>query len=300
MSGQNTVETMRFIKKLSCGFWNIGIIDTPVEDILKGDIEPRIRWMQHSSKTKFYADPFPIGEDNDCYTIAAEEYSYFTGKGVIVKLFVDKKSFKLNKREPLIETKYHLSFPFPFDGGFVPEQFRSGKLYFYKDGSERCICDYPLIDPVIYRHNSDLLLFGTLPCEDNKGHNRSLFWFKYNGNKFIPISNSPIKEDVTNSRAAGSFFSYKGKLYRGAQDCSELYGGQVRIMEVDMRDDAFSEVEVASVNSDTQSKFNEGLHTFNPWNRVVIIDGFQMETRLFLKPMFVVARFLRKILRKTS
>lgn len=298
MTGQNTVETMSFIKKLSCGFWNIGIIDTPVEDIIKGNVEPRIRWMRHSSKTKFYADPFPVGEDKDCYIIAAEEYSYFTGKGVIVKLSVDKKSLKLKKREPLIETKYHLSFPFPFDGGFVPEQFRSGKLYFYKDGSERCICDYPVIDPVIYRYKSDLLLIGTLPCEDNKGHNRSLFCFKYNGNKFILLSNIPIKEDIRSSRAAGYFFTIDGKLFRGAQDCEKLYGGQVRVMEVNMEESTFAEKEVAIISSSNEKKYNEGLHTFNPYKNIIIIDGFQMEVRFFLKPIFVLARILKRLFRK--
>lgn len=289
---------MSIKKKLSCGFWNIGIIDLPVSKVIYHKDQLPIRWMKHKSLTKFYADPFPIGEDDKHFIIVAEEYSYFTGKGVIVKLSVDKESFTLEKSECLIETKYHLSFPFPYKGGFIPEQYRSGKLYYYKEGIESCICDLPVIDPVILQHKRDLFLFGTLPCEDNKGHNRSLFWFKYNGNKFIPISNRPIKEDVTSSRAAGFFFTIDGKLYRGAQDCEKLYGGQVRVMEVKMEEGTFAEKEVAIICSSNEAKFNKGLHTFNPYKNIVIIDGFQTEMRFFLKPIFVIARIFRRLLIK--
>jgi hypothetical protein len=288
---------MSFLNKFTCGFWNIGIIDTPVNKIVSGEILPSIHWMRHRSRVKFYADPFPIGEDGKYYYILAEEYSYFTGKGIIVKLAIDKTTFELKSRKVEIKTSYHLSFPFPYKEYVIPEQFRSGKLIAYNDGVESVICDYPVIDPVVLEYHGKKILFGTLPCQDNKGHNRSLFWFDWNGTKFSLKSEKPIKEDVKSSRFAGAFFEIDDSLYRPAQDCEKLYGGQTRIMRVFLDDDSYREEEVMVINSFTSDRFNEGLHTFNPWRNVVIVDGFQNEHRFFYKPLFVLFRIFRKLIK---
>jgi len=66
---------------------------------------------------------------------------------------------------------------------------------------------------------------------------------------------------------------------------------------VNFHHDVFNEIEVGIVNSYKENKFNEGLHTFNPWNNIVIIDGFQTENRWLLKPIFVIMRYFRRLLK---
>lgn len=283
--------------KFSCGFWNVGIITSSAKDIINGKSNYCFRWMKHHHWDKFFADPFPVNEDKDFYYILAEQYSYFTSKGTIVMLKIRKEDFRLVGKNPVIETNYHLSFPFPYSGSIVPEQFRAGKLYAYKDGVETCICDYPVIDPVLFDFKGKKFLFGTLTCDDNKGHNRSLFWFEKKGEKYELKKEKPIKEDVTSSRAAGAFFEIDGQLYRGAQDCERIYGGQTRIMKVDLTEDSYKETEVAIVNSSSSNEFNDGLHTFNPWKDIVVIDGFQNETRYLLKIPFVLYRYFRRLIK---
>lgn len=44
---------------------------------------------------------------------------------------------------------------------------------------------------------------------------------------------SPVCEGNMFGRCAGSLIEKDGKLYRPAQDCSIVYGGQVHLMEID-------------------------------------------------------------------
>ena len=284
-------------KKMSCGFWNIGFITSSAESLINGKKDYIIKWMKHNNKNCFYADPFPISEDEKFYYLLAEEYNYFLSKGVIVKLKVDKRTFEMKEREIYIETKYHLSFPFPYKDFVVPEQYRSGKLFAYTDdGLEHCISDYPVIDPVLFEYKGHEYLFGTLPCNDNLGQNRSLFWFEKKEDKYILKHKKAIKEDIKSARPAGKFFEVGGCLYRGAQDCEKSYGYQTRLMKVSINEDDYKEEEVAIINSFKENKFNMGLHTFNPLNDIVIVDGFQFEYRFFQKWLYLINRYSSKYL----
>ena len=63
-------------------------------------------------KDRFWADPFPV-KDNDKYYIFVEEYIYKTRKGHISVLEVDKKGISDGPRK-VLESEHHLSYPFVF------------------------------------------------------------------------------------------------------------------------------------------------------------------------------------------
>ena len=289
--------SMGIKEKWSCGFWNIGIIDKDVKSIINGD-NYSIKWMKHNYRNKFFADPFPIGNDNENYYIAAEEYDFFKGKGIIVKLTIRKKDMQLVRKDNLIVTNYHLSFPFPYKNGYAPEQNGSGKFYYYdEEGKEVLLSNYPLIDPVIFEQNNKEYLFGTLINKDKSEANRLLYRLIKKDGLFVLDCESPIKDDIASSRFAGAFFKVDNTLFRPAQDCTSLYGGQVKIMKVEDIQGVYKEEEVCVVNSHNSPKFNKGLHTFNPYYNYVVVDGFQEELRL-RKPLYVFARIKRKIFKK--
>ncbi len=277
-------------QKLSCGFWNIGIIKCSAKDLVYGRENYDIVWMKHNSRTKFYADPFPINEDEDNYYILAEEYSYFTRKGIIVELTVDKLSMRLINRKVVLNTGIHLSFPFPYKNTIVPEQYRSGKLYAYKAVEENCICNDPVIDPCILEYHGETYLFGTRIINDASDANTKLFWYKMVNGKFEIIDNEPIKTDIRSARPAGKFFEVDGILYRPAQDSERMYGAQTRIMRVEGIDEKYEETEIRVISTKNLSEYNEGIHTFNAWRNIVVVDGFQTEMRVFLKILFLINR----------
>src|SRR5256885_614648 len=88
---------------------------------------------------RFWADPFPVQVGNDHY-IFHEELLFSTGKGSIVLTVVDDKG-PVAPPIPVLETDYHLSYPFVFqwDGDFfmMPETASRRQVELY-----RCV-DFP-------------------------------------------------------------------------------------------------------------------------------------------------------------
>ena len=63
-------------KKLSVVAWNVGFIETCIEDFLSEPESYRIVWMKHSYRDRFFADPFLFDQDSNYYYILAEEYVF--------------------------------------------------------------------------------------------------------------------------------------------------------------------------------------------------------------------------------
>lgn len=282
-------------KKLSCGFWNIGLLDCSIDKILEGEKNYTIKWMKHNFLDCFFADPFPIASDNYFYYILAEEYNYHSSKGIIVKLKISKNDFQLIDREKIIETDFHLSFPFPYKGMIVPEQFRSGKLFAYKNKSEKCICDYPVIDPTLFEYNGEEFLIGNLVRKNNIEANTNLYLFKKIKENYELMDKSPIKSNIEGSRSAGKVFKYNGEMYRPVQDCKRIYGDRVRIMHLKSIGVDWHEEEICTVDSKNSDAFNEGLHTFNVWENIIIVDGFANQYRGYRKLGYLLDRYCKRL-----
>lgn len=284
-------------KKLSCGFWNIGIIDTPIDSIINGKTDYTIRWLKHDNIDCFYADPFPVYDDGSTVQILAEEFNYFKCKGIIVELTIDKNNMCLKNRKVVLETEYHLSFPFVDDKVIVPEQYRSGKLYAYESGIEKCICDLPVIDPTLFTYNGEKYMIGTIITQNSVDANTDLYLLKKIQGKYVLVEDYPIKKDISSSRSAGRIFKIGSYMYRPAQDCKRIYGDQVRIMRISSILKEWNEEEVCIVDSKKSDSYNEGLHTLNVFGNYIIVDGFQHQYCGYRKILYVLYRYLKQIKR---
>lgn len=280
------------IKKLQLGCWNVGIIESKVEDILNG--KPyKIRWMKHSYCDRFFADPFLYKYDSKYYYILAEELKFFEEKGRIVLLTVNKKTMKLTKREPYIDEQYHLSYPNYDESNncIIPEGYKSGALYSYKIKNDNTlektkILDVPLIDPTFVKYNNVEWLFGTTKDMEIDAKQKLSIYYLENG-EYSPHKNNPVKVDIKTARPAGKLFFHNGELYRPAQDSSRIYGGQTKIMHVkQLNKETFEEEEVAIVSSKDCKDYSEGLHTFNVYDGFIVVDGYAMKL-IFNKIFFV-------------
>ena len=142
---------MSILDKTRVVAWNIGFIEQDVKDLLNND-DYRIIWMKHRYHDRFFADPFLLEEDDNSLYILAEEYLFSEGKGRIVKLCVAKGTKELISNERLIETEYHLSYPFVYGDEIIAEQQKSGKWIAYdKRGREsRILSNTGLIDSTIF------------------------------------------------------------------------------------------------------------------------------------------------------
>lgn len=273
-------------RKFRIGYWNVGIIENSIEEIMEGKTY-NIRWVRHHYKDRFWADPFIYKHDEENYYILAEELIFTRGKGTIVLLTVNRKTMKLVAHKEVFEDENHLSYPNYEDGTVVAENFKSGGLYrFYIEENparKELILDMPLIDPTFVEYDGKKWLFATTK-KDVDDPNRKLSIFVEKDGKFIPHKKNPVKEDIHTARPGGKFFEYKGCLYRPAQNSEHIYGEDIRIMKILRLDEEdFQEEEVMTISSHDLKRYNLGLHTFNVGDGYVVVDGFEYSTQIVQK-----------------
>ena len=96
---------MNLKRKFQIGYWNVGIIENCIQDIMEGK-QYRIRWVRHRYIDRFFADPFLYKVDAENYYILAEELIFSKGKGTIVLLTVDKKTMRLIEQRSFRSSKH--------------------------------------------------------------------------------------------------------------------------------------------------------------------------------------------------
>lgn len=290
------IDIVSILDKFLLGVWNVGIIEQTAEQLLSGK-EYKIRWMKHSYRDRFFADPFLLSVDEKYYFILAEEYPFYLGIGRIVELKIDKKTMRLVKRKIVIEEPYHLSYPFVWDKSIVPEAYRSGGCYAYQvpELSKTLLMPHGLIDQTFLVYNDKEWIFAT--DIDNALSGLKIYYRAVGTSGWHAHAKNPVKIDIHTARPGGHFFSVKGKLYRPVQDSEKLYGHKIRIMQVDkLSEEEFSETEVAEFSSEKFPPYHYGFHTFNVENGFVVVDGYKDYHSLFIKPMCLKARPLMKFI----
>ena len=278
------------LNKLKIVVWNVGFIDMQIEDFLQSNGKYHIEWMKHSYNDRFFADPFLLNEDEKNYIILAEEYLFSEGKGRIVRLTVDKKSKMLRSNERLIDTKYHLSYPFVYNDEIIVEQQKSGKWISYdKTGKKRrIVAELGLIDATILNDGENEWVFATRIVKEKAEALRKLYRYKLIDGKVDNDSEMLVKENLIASRPAGNFFKINDSWYRAAQTSTEtVYGESVSICKIiENNENEFAEKPVMVVNSHNEKRFNLGMHTFNPYKRTIIVDGFEMQSHPLQKVQY--------------
>lgn len=290
--------------------WNIGFLDYAGEKTLR---EPfKIAWLDWRGYDKgWFADPFILSAEDDKIEVLVEEMMldkppekiFQIGRnrwatrrrGRISKLEITRTPdgrFLLDKVVPVIEDKYHYSFPAVYREGekiFIhPENGESGKspLFLYDAASSTAapagtLCDAPLADAIL----SDAFGAGTWLCfatrVDKPGADcgNELGVYRSTTGTFAgPYEATPwktIRFPDDSARGAGCFLKLAdGRVLRVAQDCNRKYGAGVVFYEMRFENGEFSVREVARHFADLSSIWHVGLHTFNTFGNLAVVDGY--------------------------
>lgn len=286
--------------KFLLGVWNVGIIEDSIQNVmnLKGNLQ--IRWLKHTYKDRFFADPFLYSVDQENYYILVEEFPFYTNKGYISLLTVDRISMVLKKKEKIIEESYHLSYPFIYHKEIIPEAYRSGKSTAYKFEdknikSKRIIANMGVIDQTFLEYKGMKWLFAT--DKDNPLGGLKIFYKANEDEEWISYKNNPVKTDIRTARPGGHFFKMGDKLYRPVQDSEKIYGNKIRIMEVrELSPDRFVENEVAVFSSAGNPPFELGFHTFNVEDGFIVVDGYKEYHSFIMKPLCLKAKRIMRFI----
>ena len=280
--------------------WHLGIVDGGFYSVFN-DMPFSVSWIKNPYKDRWFADPFILDITNEIIVVLAEEVRYSQPKGRIAKLTINRESLTIIGNEVLIETPFHLSFPNILrQNGKIyiyPENAHEGKQHIYeydpisgKIRFVRTICDDCIWDATITSFFPPEILMFTANKDD---FNLDIYKWDKRINKFIPYNT--IKSKEKRSRMGGAFFTYNGQIYAPFQNNERTYGGSIDVKAVECNEGQFSFTTVKSLFS-PHPKYDEGLHTLNEYNGIVIIDviGYDFFIGKVISRIFPLAKRLFK------
>ncbi len=287
-------------RRLTRTSWHLGFVNDGLQGVFQ-DSPLKVSWVKSPYKDRWFADPFILDVTDEKFTVLAEEVRYKHPKGRIVKLTVDRKSLLIEKRETLLETNTHLSFPniYRQDGKvfITPENAQEGKqhVYEYDSKSEKLrfvqtICDDCVWDATISdAFGSRLLMFAS----HKNDYYLDIYVWDDGVKRFVPMMSIPSTEK--NSRMGGAVFSFEGRFYAPFQNCTRTYGGNLEIKAIQYENGSFSFHTVKQLFS-PHPKYKEGLHTLNEYKGVVVIDVIGYNSWLG-KRISVIVGLVKKLIK---
>lgn len=286
-----------FVKGLTSERWNIGFINNSLESILRGDTIS-VKWLKHSYKDRWFADPFILSVTEDEIIVLVEEFYKPIQRGRLARLLIDRKTTTLMRLDVILELDTHLSFPIIERNGdevyIYPENGESGNLTVYKyyDNQRKCekvriISNEALADSVKLKYQGINYLFAT-PTNNPNGNTLRVYSLNDQNGMYEAFKEYSFKENT--ARMAGDFFMFKEKLYRPAQECNVQYGHAVVLQEVINMGGEWCFEEVRRLYS-VHPNLNIGMHTFNMYDGMIVTDalGFdRMWIRTILKIIGII------------
>lgn len=237
-------------------------------------------------KDRFWADPFVVARD-DKYYIFIEEFVYSTPKGHISLIIMDKSgSFEPPVR--VLETPYHLSYPFIFefenDTYMIPESRANRTVELYKCTSfphkwefqKNLMVNCDAADSTLFQSQGKWWLFANQIETDGASPWDELFLYYSDSplsDKWIPHPQNPVVSDVKSARPAGNLFMRDGRIYRPSQNCSGHYGYGFNICEITKLTETEYEEKIVSKIEPKWDRRIISTHTLNYEDGLTIVDG---------------------------
>jgi hypothetical protein len=279
--------------------FNVGVIRAPIHSLLNPKRKPEIHWLPERPRPGiFIADPFGIELAGKQYLLC-EYFDYREGKGRILGAEI-KDATVVGGLKDAITAPFHISYPFLFtyegDVFCVPETCLASEVTLFKEAV--LLNNVPAIDPSIVHFNGRWWLF----YGDLRTGSASLYVSYADSllGPWLPHARQPVKIDIASSRPGGTPFVHNGKLYRPAQDCSQVYGRRVMINEiVALSPGDFEEKTVAAVEPDRHGPYPNGLHTLSALGDITLVDG-KREKFIFSAVVGSTKKFLRTITKTTK
>ena len=237
------------------------------------------RWFD-SPRGRYYADPF-LWESKGRVFCLFEDYSYVAKCGRISCGEVTPGCELIDVR-PVLEQKYHLSYPFVFeDNGdifLVPESADNGTVDLYRATSfpyqweyVKTILDAPGLDTTIMRRDGLYWMFTSVSEPRGASAQLAVLFSSTLTGKYQFHYHTPITADARHARGAGRIFEQEGVLIRPSQDSSGTYGRAIHFRKIiELTPKSYAEEPFVTLNAPAGFA---GLHTYNRAANVEAIDS---------------------------
>lgn len=263
-------------------FYIVGFIENSSIDYFSKTKVESIHWIKYPDyKKNWLADPFILDTNPEKIILLAEQWVHKENKGRIVKVTIDRKTYSLLSIESFLHTDTHLSFPNIYREDnkiyIYPENHEAKLLQIYpynpmKGHLEQPIVllDEPIIDAQIIKKGSYYYIFATKrshTCDEAS----DLFVYSSLTLTGPYKEHFMLKGTSRTERGAGEFIVQGETIIRPVQDCIDSYGAAVIFKAVDFTQGKIKEKEIGKLTP--ADEFPEGLHTFNRYNDIVVVDG---------------------------
>ncbi|MDO1513676.1 hypothetical protein Q2T41_19290 [Maribacter confluentis] len=236
---------------------------------------------------EFWADPFLFHHKGTDY-LFFENYSYSTKKGKVSCGVL--KDNQLTQIVDILDTGYHLSFPFIFE--------QDGEIFLMPEGSENKTLeiykavDFPLqwepyttafegeaVGDAFFHTDQDQQqwLFLNKQAAPTSPMNSELFIYKVDGvklNTLIPHQQNPVLIDASVARNGGAIFMHEGEYYRPSQRNTDgVYGRALNINKIEkLTLEEYRETTVQVIEPDFEHNLM-GLHHLHECNGKFVFDA---------------------------
>lgn len=225
------------------------------------------------------ADPFLFETGKDVF-VFAELYDYVLRRGTIGYYQINAKK---PRWIPVIQEKYHLSFPFIYvindEIYILPEASESNSLYRYRavDFPQKWVKEAPIFENVKFADTTPISEYGYDLALTYDLENSSLKILCFSEN-----TEGLLFQDIEGVRRPAGFIDKKMGL-RAAQDCHEDYGRGIILYRFELlKNKFFYEYEYKRVDPSnvilSKNLYIDGMHTYNQSKHYEVID---IKTRRF-------------------
>lgn len=233
----------------------------------------------------YYADPM-LYKHNGVNYIFYEDYDY--KKGIISYVSLNDNG-EPSKPALALELPFHLSFPFVFSEGdeifMIPETYSENEVALFKavefpdkwEKKQVLTRGADFADSILFKHDGYYWLFTAV-----HGDTLRIYYATSLDAEFKP---HPINRKNIRGRNAGGVYYDGSRLIRPVMDCSNGYGGSMKLNEiVKLTPTRFKEETILHILPTWAPDLN-GTHTYNQNEDYIVYDGrrsiYPMEDALY-------------------
>lgn len=266
-----------------------------------------VKWIHTGKYEKegWFADPFLLSVTDTEITLLVEQMIYKTGRGILVKLVVNRKDMTITEKTNILSLPTHLSFPIYLrDNGKIylyPENYQSNalKIYEYDEATDKLtfiknLINAPLVDTQIVKIDDTYFAFAVKITDGTQSNTKDLYVYKSDSLLEDYTHIQTIHNNLCEERGAGMIFTDElGRLIRPAQCCEGVYGKEVILYHLQFDGCQFTETEINRIQPDLDAPLSGKLHTFNQMKGICTIDGYKWHYP-YIMPIYKMLRGIKE------
>jgi len=277
-------------------FWQVGLVPAPIATLTTSAAlaaeRHGIAWMPDPGPWRYLADPFGVVRGETTH-VFVEAFDYRT-KHAAIEHFTYGADGIWRAGGVVLAQPFHLSYPFLVEEGgelfMVPESFRAGEIALYRARrfpaewvrETALLSGVPGAEPSLLRYRGRWWMFFTVvgPQGRDQRELHVAHADKLTG-PWTLYPRNPVIDNRGGARPGGTpYVAGNGDVVLPVQDCSDTYGGALRLVRFAVLEPDFILPELLParlLGGDVSHTHRDGLHTLSACGQATLIDAKRID-----------------------